>query len=95
MTDAFWAAIAAQLEELRTAQTADDVVRILASPGCVGDGFFGGSGGDDSVEDALSAAGWHHTWRNAHYYWVMRAPNGDKITYVEGDIFKGDQKIVG
>lgn len=98
MTDAFWAAIAAQLEELRTAKTADDVIRICpAVPGLSGnaDGFFAGSGGDGSVESSLADAGWQNTWRNADYYWVMRAPNGDKITYVEGDIFKGDQKIVG
>lgn len=91
--DGFWAAIDAQLEQLRTAATADDVVRILDSPGCVGDAFFAGSGGDGSVEDALSNAGWTSVRRDAWYYWAMRAPNGDVISYVEGDIYRGNQLL--
>lgn len=87
----FWDGIARQLAELRTATTADDVIRIL--PGGVGDGFFEGSGGDDSVMEALQVAGWSVTWAEAHYYYVMRAPNGDEITYVEGDIYRGDQAL--
>src|SRR2546427_572624 len=66
-----------------------------AAKGTADEGFFAGSGGDGSVEDALSEAGWRHTWRKAHYYWVMQAPNGDKITYVEGDIYRGDVAMKG
>ena len=98
----FWAVIDAQLTELRTAKTADDVLRILSrernplGPNtAAGEGFFAGSGGDGSVEEALSAAGWRHTWRQTHYYWVMQAPNGDKVTYVEGDIYRGDTVVKG
>ena len=91
--DGFWAQIEAQLAELKQAATADDVIRILggAEGASAGDAFFAGSGGDDSVEDALSEAGWTHVWRKAHYYWAMQAPNGDGITYVEGDIYRGIQ----
>lgn len=91
--DSFWAAIEAQLEELKSAGTADDVIRIL-SPGGVADGFFAGGGGDGSVESSLSVAGWEHLWRRAEYYWAMRAPNGDVITYVEGDVYRGYQKPI-
>jgi hypothetical protein len=104
--DQFWEVIDQQLAELKTAQSADDVMRILAkerdpyytvegdteghgpngSPGA----FFGGSGGDASVEDALYEAGWRLTWAEASYHWVMQAPNGDQVTYVEGDVYRGD-----
>ena len=91
----FWDGIAAQLAELRTATTADDVLRILPGEDGSADGFFAGSGGDDTVMEALQAAGWTVTWAKASYYYVMRAPNGDEITYVEGDILRGDQAMRG
>lgn len=92
MLDGFWAAIDAQLGELKKAQTADDVIRILASDGCVGDAFFHGSGGDESVWGALEEAGWTLIWAKADYYYAMRAPDGSAITYIEGDIYRGDQR---
>ncbi|MEV8372991.1 hypothetical protein AB0P21_09655 [Kribbella sp. NPDC056861] len=100
MTDAFWNAVEAQLVELETAATADDVLRILSQernpygPGSSSaDGFFAGSGGDGSVMGSLEKAGWSVTWSEASYYWVMEAPNGDKIRYVEGDIYRGDRTV--
>lgn len=88
----FWAMVDAQLKELESARTADDVIRILASGGCAGEAFFGGSGGDESVWDALCEAGWTQIWAEAHYYYAMRAPDGSAITYIEGDIYRGDQR---
>lgn len=88
--DGFWKAIDTQLEKLRTAKSADDVILILASPDCIGDAFFAGGGGDGRVQDSLLDAGWATTEYKAWYYWVMKAPNGDKITYIEGDIYRGD-----
>jgi hypothetical protein len=90
----FWDNINTQLAELRTARTADDVIRILDPPSS-GDAFFAGSGGGDTVEEALGEAGWQVTWSEAHYYYVMRAPNGDMITYVEGDVYRGDVAVRG
>jgi hypothetical protein len=55
-----------------------------------GEGFFAGSGGDGTAMGALLQAGWVATRPEASYYYVMRAPGGDKITYVEGDIFRSD-----
>lgn len=99
----FWAVVKAQLGELETAQSADDVLRILSperdpyGPGhnTGGEGFFAGSGGDDTVQEALEEAGWTVVWQSpkageSHIYYVMQAPNGDKITYIEGDIERGD-----
>lgn len=93
MLDGFWAAIDAQLESLKHATTADEVIAILGGKdgASVGDAFFAGSGGDGSVEDSLVDAGWSYAWREAHYYWAMRSPKGDGITYVEGDVYKGIQ----
>jgi hypothetical protein len=93
----FWAVVDAQLAELRTAGTAGDVLRILATdrnpygdPSITGaPAFFAGSGGDGSVGDALRAAGWRVTWAEASYYYSMRAPDGSEITYIEGDVYPG------
>lgn len=90
--DGFWGHIDAQLAKLRTAGTADDVIRLLDPPSS-GDAFFAGSGGDDSLMEALEAAGWVVTWAEASYYYVMKAPNGDLITYVEGDVYRGDVAV--
>ncbi len=91
--DGFWAEIDAQLDALKTAGSADDVIRILGGSAAAssGDAFFAGSGGDGTVEGALDEAGWTHVWREASYYWAMRAPNGDGVTYVEGDVYRGIQ----
>jgi hypothetical protein len=97
----FWELIAEQVRQLGEAKTADDVIRICpAQPGMSGnaDGFFGGSGGDESIEGALAGAGWTWAWREAHYHWAMIPPGGDRrqgITYVEGDLYKGIHKPIG
>lgn len=99
MPDRFWAAIDAQLADLRQARTAADVLRILApdndpyhtvlgaEPHRAAPGFFAGSGGDGTVQNALAAAGWRLTWAEASYYYTMTAPDGTVITYIEGDIY--------
>ena len=105
MTVDFWGAVKQQLTELRTAASADDVLRILSVDRCPyrledpnwdgidgkAEGFFAGSGGDDTLWDALIDAGWETVWSEAAYYYAMRAPNGDVITYCEGDIYRGDR----
>jgi hypothetical protein len=86
--DNFWAAIDAQLALAQDAKTVADVLRIFAVTAHNSPAFFGGSGGDDALDDALYEAGWTYAWRNASYHWAMRAPEGGGgITYVEGDIY--------
>lgn len=103
-SDGFWATIAQQVEELRTARSADDVVRILSDernplgPGHkdgAADGFFAGGGGDDTVWNALTDARWSVVWAEADYYFLVRAPDGSHITYIEGDIYRGDKRPRG
>lgn len=95
----FWDHIASQLQQLETAQTADDVCRILSKANnpngdaCeVGecDAFFAGSGGDYTPRSSLVKAGWRTIQAEASYYYAMQAPNGDVITYCEGDICRGN-----
>lgn len=91
-----WDLVNAQLTELKDAKTADDVMRILSPErngqwhAGSGEGFFAGSGGDDTVRDALYDAGWFTVVFIAPYYYAMRAQNGDMITYCEGDISRGN-----
>ncbi|MET7490171.1 hypothetical protein [Streptomyces sp. NPDC005538] len=89
--DMFWAVIAEQLQELRSARNADDVLRTLAADSATAPGFFGGSGGDETVSAALHTAGWTTVWAESSLYYTMRAPDGSMITYIEGDIFRGDR----
>jgi hypothetical protein len=102
----FWSVIAGQLKELESARTADDVIRILGpdrnpyGPEWDGmdrgaQGFFAGSGGDDTVDDALDTAGWRYLWSRANYWWAMQAPDGSQITYCEGDVYRGDRRPDG
>lgn len=99
-TKTFWQAIDGQLAELRQARTAGDVLRILATEGNpYGDphissapAFFAGSGGDETVMDALREAGWRVTWAEAAYYYTMTALDGTAITYIEGDVYPGTKR---
>ncbi|MFI1528616.1 hypothetical protein [Streptomyces griseus] len=84
----------AQLVALESAKSADDVLRILpVVPGVsAGDGFYELSGSDPSVWDSLRKAGWVQIWAVASYYYAMRAPDGSVITYIEGDVYRGDRR---
>ncbi|WP_181273620.1 hypothetical protein [Brevibacterium oceani] len=54
--------------------------------------FFAGSGGDRQLRQALHAAGWRTTESRASYYYTMRhRDTGEELTYIEGDVVRGDQ----
>jgi hypothetical protein len=91
LLDGFWEAIDAQCEEIRAATTVDELLAACPSvPGLsVGDGFFEGSGGDVQVIDCL-VNGWTFPTIKASYYWVAQDRNGDMVTYVEGDLYRGN-----
>lgn len=101
-SNTLWSVIAGQLKELESARTADDVIRILGpdrnpyGPNWGGmdgaaEGFFAGSGGDDTVRESLETAGWVLAWSRAWYWYAMQAPDGSMVTYIEGDIYRGDR----
>lgn len=55
--------------------------------------FFAGSGGDRTLRSALRAVGWSIVWSEASYYYVAKHPaTGDLLTYIEGDVYKGDAR---
>lgn len=54
--------------------------------------FFAGSGGEATLAGALRAAGWKVTEDEASYYYAMvHVDTGEKLTYIEGDVVRGDQ----
>lgn len=83
-----------QLTEAANARSAYDVVRIFPSedaPGGDGrgDGFFAGSGGDETLWEALSQAGWEIIWDHGSSF-AAKAPDSSVITFADGDIHLGD-----
>lgn len=94
LENTFWQHVDAQLAAISALpkEAGVDAVIDLLDPPSSGDAFFAGSGGDDSLMEALETAGWHVVWAEAHYFYVMRAPNGDLLTYVEGDVYRGDAR---
>lgn len=91
----YWTAVDRTLHAIAAlpAQTTADVAAILnANPEGValrsqGIAFFPGSGGENSLRDALRTAGWQVVWSAAAYHYIVRHPiTGDAIEYVEGDV---------
>lgn len=95
----YWESIDQQLTECRKATTVDQVMAACpAEPGTsVGEGWFGGSGGDEQLSDALMhhAGAWKFVRYEADYYWVARDCNGDLLSYTEGDLSRGDNPRCG
>ncbi|MCX5201469.1 hypothetical protein OG897_08390 [Streptomyces sp. NBC_00237] len=87
MLDGFWKWVELLLKELEEAKSASDVMAILKNEQSVTGAFFPGSGGDETVWDALEKAGWEVIWSKADHHYAMRAPDGTAIQYVEGDVY--------
>jgi transposase-like protein len=103
--DVFWVGVDAMLDRIVAEQpnTFDGVVAVLE-----GDygydyktysgttrPFFPGGGGDRSLKSALESAGWTTVWADASYYYCMRhSATGETLTYMEGDVRRGDTRVV-
>lgn len=94
-SDPFWQGIDAQLDRIisekpQTFKALNEIIpgapSLSAAPA-----FFAGSGGDRTVMSALGRAGWKLGSMEASYYYTMVSPTGEKITYIEGDIYPGDK----
>ncbi|MDE8648101.1 hypothetical protein PXH69_24345 [Rhodococcus qingshengii] len=95
MSDPFWDEINRKLDRVESATTADSVIEILGKDGDYlvdGDAFFAGSGGDRPLFDALWKAGWHMIWSEASYFYVVQNNAGELMTYIEGDVYRGDKR---
>lgn len=79
----------------RSAKTPADVVKFLGwdTEASAGDAFYGGDG--DELLGALYDAGWSSHRYEAPYYWVVKAPNGEFLSYTEGDVSVGDNPTCG
>lgn len=56
------------------------------------EGFFTGSGGNESLASALQTAGWELIDFNASYYYSRQnTRTGEMLTYIEGDVLRGRQ----
>lgn len=94
--DAFWQAIDDQLDRASEATTVDELLAVFtdapvdADARGSGHGFFAGSGGDRQVLDVLDRAHWSFPHIEATYWWVAEDHNGDRVTYCEGDLDRGD-----
>ena len=105
MDSTYWGGIKDGLAQIAAEkpQTFDGVKAILDFMPCdaadrdgvAGDAFFGGSGGDYNLRDALADAGWRLVWSEASYWWAMRSTTGEVLTYVEGDVYRGDRNKPG
>ena len=97
MTNSFWQTITNTLTTITNDKpnTFDKVKAILDNgtdpkTDCKDTAFFGGSGGDDQLEEALYRAGWDMLWIEASYYYIMQHDvTGETLTYIEGDLYRG------
>ena len=101
LVDTFWTRVGTCLDELETATTADAVIdglnrHFAAERTESGDGaaaaFFPGSGGDRQLIESLRTAGWAAVWSEASYFYAVRNGAGEILTYVEGDVYRGDRR---
>lgn len=91
--DAYWDAYDRTLARIVEEKPHDmDALKgILDSfePPSSGEAFFPG-GADETLADALHKAGWSISYREGDYVWVGVSPTGEKVSHVEGDLYRGD-----
>jgi hypothetical protein len=96
--DDYWANVNNALDAIRDrGDTVDDVMRILKehfTPSSL-EAFCADGGGDRRLYDELMSvrSDWAVVWEEADYYYVLRDRNGDMLTYVEGDVSRGDTAV--
>jgi len=95
----FWAAIDLALDRIETERPATfneiklflENVEMSDNPDAT---FFAGSGGDRSLAESLDAAGWRCIWADSSYYYVAKhVASGEVLTYIEGDVERGDTTV--
>lgn len=87
----FWDDVNESLAAAGQAKTADELIAALNKwhEPSSGDAFFGGSGGDNQLCEALDSAHWKIHWIEGDYHWeAVSNVDGSHIEYVEGDVYK-------
>jgi hypothetical protein len=95
--DSYWDNVTAGLDEVaKDGGTVEDVMRILKAHfgSSSTEAFCDGSGGDRSLYGVLmyERSDWTVVWSEADYYWCAKDANGDKLSYIEGDVERGNCK---
>lgn len=92
--DSYWKNYEDALDEIaKDGATVEDVMRILKArfepSSC--EAFFPG-GADRSLYGALffERKDWRNVWSEADYYWCAADANGDRLSYIEGDVQRGN-----
>lgn len=93
--DDYWATQTLVLNRITAeATTVDQLIHILNQyylPSA-GDAFFPG-GADCDLFDAIDEApGWSFVWVDADYYWCAADPQGARVSFIEGDVERGNAK---
>jgi hypothetical protein len=72
-------------------ETVDDVIRILGEhyDPSAAEAFFPGGSDRSLLGTLMETPGWSTIWVNADYHFAARDSQGDALTYVEGDVYRG------
>lgn len=95
--DAYWDNVTTALDKIRdNGDTVDAVMTILKehfAPSST-EAFCDGSGGDRGLIDVLTSerTDWELVWYDANYYWCVQDAAGDRLSYIEGDVERGNCK---
>ncbi len=91
--DSYWKmyerTLARVVEEKPQSMDALKAILDAFEPPSSGEAFFPG-GADETLGDALHAAGWHIEWKEGDYLWVGTSRTGEVVSHVEGDLYRGD-----
>lgn len=93
--DDYWNNYDRCLDRILAGVTVEELIRTCNEhfDKSVADAFFPG-GGDRDMAGTLMEAGWSMVWCRADYYFAARDREGNTITYVEGDIYRGTQRPI-
>lgn len=96
MPDTYWANYEDCLDVIVTRRggTVEGVINVCNEhyPPSSGDAFFPGGADRDLLGTLEERGGWRIVWSEASYFWVAQDRNGDRLTYIEGDIQRGDHR---
>lgn len=94
MTDPYWTNYEACLDKIVTGRgaTVAGVIEICNEhfEPSSGEAFFPGGADRDLLGTLMDRGGWSTVWVEAHYYFAIRDANGDVLSYIEGDIERGN-----
>lgn len=95
LLDDFWTTYDQCLDEVAAGVDAEQLIDICTRyyGKSAGDAFFP-NGGDRDLAGTLMETGWSFIWSRADYYFAARDKGGNAITFVEGDIYRGNQRPI-